>query len=415
MSFEGLQERLTALQETTGQLKELIDRLQNLKFQPGSVPLGADEDSDVSAELSSEISQILREEEEELELLGEEVEDLRDGRPGSEAEHTKTRLKDGLDRLRQELKSSRVTFRKAQLTAKRNLTQAQRLERELLLQSYSQPVSEASSPSLGAQKAPLPDIVRHRQVRQAKDDWNTSSLTEDDKQTVGASNDVTNALRQTHERIAAELARSEFAHQALEESSQALKQLNESYGSLDTMLASSKDLLGTLLRSQKSDTWYLQTALYMLMATGAWLLFRRLLYGPMWWLVWLPLRLMFNVSIGSSRAVVKYANSGGASESVVVGGEGKIDVEGLPDESLPTLEVREPQRSAAVGGDPESLVEKVGKIVEEMPAEIGEEATTEDGVGVVDEKPDAEVMVDPVPDNDLKQGAQEEVRQRDEL
>lgn len=104
MSFEGLQERLTALQETTGQLKELIDRLQNLKFQPGSVPLGADEDSDVSAELSSEISQILREEEEELELLGEEVEDLRDGRLGSEAEHTKSRLKDGLDRLRQELK-----------------------------------------------------------------------------------------------------------------------------------------------------------------------------------------------------------------------------------------------------------------------------------------------------------------------
>ncbi|KAF4492141.1 hypothetical protein CGGC5_v000688 [Colletotrichum fructicola Nara gc5] len=399
MSFEGLQERLTALQETTGQLKELINRLQNLKFQPGSVPLGADEDSDVSAELSSEISQILREEEEELELLGEEVEDLRDGRPGSEAEHTKTRLKDGLDRLRQELKTSRVTFRKAQLTAKRNLTQAQRLERELLLQSYSQPVSEASSPSLGAQKAPLPDIVRHRQVRQAKDDWNTSSLTEDDKQTVGASNDVTNALRQTHERIAAELARSEFAHQALEESSQALKQLNESYGSLDTMLASSKDLLGTLLRSQKR----------------AWLLFRRLLYGPMWWLVWLPLRLMFNVSIGSSRAVVKYANSGGASESVVVGGEGKIDVEGLPDESLPTLDVREPQRSAAVGGDPESLLEKVGKIVEEMPAEIGEEATTEGDDGVVDEKPDAEVVVDPVPDNDLKQGAQEEVRQRDEL
>ncbi|KAF5515789.1 hypothetical protein CGCS363_v000644 [Colletotrichum siamense] len=396
MSFEGLQERLTALQETTGQLKELIDRLQNLKFQPGSVPLGADEDSDVSAELSSEISQILREEEEELELLSEEVEDLRDGRPGSEAEHTKTRLKDGLDRLRQELKTSRVTFRKAQLIAKRNLTQAQRLERELLLQSYSQPVSEASSPSLGAQKAPLPDIVRHRQVRQTKDDWNTSSLTEDDKQTVGASNDVTNALRQTHERIAAELARSEFAHQALEESSQALKQLNESYGSLDTMLASSKDLLGTLLRSQKSDTWYLQTALYMLMATGAWLLFRRLL-------------------IGSSRAVVKYANSGGASESVVVGGEGKIDVEGLPDESLPTLDVREPQRSAAVGGDPESLLEKVGKIVEEMPAEIGEEATIEVDDGVVNEKPDAEVVVDPVPDNDLKQGAQEEVRQRDEL
>ncbi|KAF9879916.1 hypothetical protein CkaCkLH20_02727 [Colletotrichum karsti] len=413
MSFEGLQERLTALQETTSQLKELIDRLQNLKFQPGSVPLGADEDSTVSAELSSEISQILREEEEELELLGEEVEDLRAGRPGNEAEHTKTRLKDGLDRLRQELKSSRITFRKAQLTAKRNLSQAQRLERELLLQSYSQPVSEVSSPSLGAQKAPLPEVIRHRQVRQTRDDYNTSSLTEEDKQTVGASSNVTTALRETHQRIQEELAKSEFAHQALEESSQALKQLNESYGSLDTMLTSSRDLLGTLLRSQKSDTWYLQTALYMLMATGAWLLFRRLLYGPLWWLVWLPLRLMFNISIGSGRAVVRYAGSEGqASESAVVGGQGKIDVEGLPDESLPTADVREPQRSAGVGGDPDSLVEKVGKIVEEMPAEIGEETTTDDG-DAADES--TEAVVDPVPIDDLKQGVQEDVRQRDEL
>ncbi|KAF6835155.1 protein transport membrane glycoprotein [Colletotrichum musicola] len=418
MSFEGLQERLTALQETTTQLKELIDRLQNLKFQPGSVPLGADDDSTVSAELGSEISQILREEEEELELLEEEVEDVRTGRPGSEAEHTRTRLKDGLGRLRQELKSSRVSFRKAQLTAKHNLSQAQRLERELLLQSYSQPVSGASSPSLGAQqhKAPLPDVVRHRQVHQARDAsrHDTSSLTEDDKQTVGASGNVTSALRRTHDLIAAELARSEFAHQTLTESSAALAQLNESYGSLDTMLASSKALLGTLLHSQKSDTWYLQTTLYMLMATGAWLLFRRLLYGPLWWLLWLPLRLMFNVTIGAGGTVVKYAGSGGQpSESAIVAGEGRIDVEGLPDESLPTVDVApEPQRSAAAGGDPESLIEKVGKIVEDLPAEVGEETDEGDVVG---ENVEAAAVVDQAPAEELKQGAQEEVRQRDEL
>lgn len=103
MSFEGLQERLTALQETTAQLKELIERLQNLDFQPGSVPLGADEEN-VASELSTEIGQILREEEDEIELLQEEVEDLRGGRAGSEAEHTKTRLKDGVLILKQELK-----------------------------------------------------------------------------------------------------------------------------------------------------------------------------------------------------------------------------------------------------------------------------------------------------------------------
>lgn len=103
MSLEGLQERLTALQETTAQLKNLIDRLQNTRFQPGSVPLFAGEENDAT-ELSAEISQILREEDEDLELLQEEIEDLRGGRPGSEAEHAKTRLKDGVERLKRELR-----------------------------------------------------------------------------------------------------------------------------------------------------------------------------------------------------------------------------------------------------------------------------------------------------------------------
>lgn len=117
MSFEALQERLAALQATTGQLRELIGRLADLKFQPGSVPLGnsisgsfsADDGSSsvdgdhAGAELSAEIGQILREEEEDLELLQEEIIDLRSGRPGSDAEHNKTRLKEGAARLETEL------------------------------------------------------------------------------------------------------------------------------------------------------------------------------------------------------------------------------------------------------------------------------------------------------------------------
>jgi len=103
MSLEGLQERLAALQETTAQLRDLIDRLASLRFTPGAVPLRVDEENTVSAELSSEISQILREEEDELEILKEETEDLRSGRPGSDAEHQKTRLRDALARLEKEL------------------------------------------------------------------------------------------------------------------------------------------------------------------------------------------------------------------------------------------------------------------------------------------------------------------------
>ncbi|KAG7122769.1 hypothetical protein HYQ44_003667 [Verticillium longisporum] len=376
MSFEGLQERLTALQETTSQLKELIDRLHNLTFQPGSVPLGGLDDDNVGTELSAEISQILREEEDELELLQEEVEDIRSGRPGSETEHTKTRLKDGLERLQQELKSSRLNFRKAQIVAKRNLTRAQRLERELLLQSYSQPVSEATSPRLGAEDAEsikAPSIRHHRQAHHAHQQQST--LSEEDQQTVGAASNVTSSLRRTHDLIAAELARSEFAHQTLTESSAALAQLDESYGSLEGMLASSKDLLGTLVKSQKSDTWYLQTAMYMLLSTGAWLVFRRFLYGPAWWLVWLPIRMLYSLVMGGGGAVITYGSSSGSSTVVV--DQATVEVQGLPDSDLPTIDVgtAKAESTVVVKGDVEGLGEKIGKMVEDMP-----ELQTDDGL-----------------------------------
>ncbi|KAM0332516.1 hypothetical protein ACHAQA_002799 [Verticillium albo-atrum] len=377
MSFEGLQERLTALQETTAQLKELIDRLHNLSFQPGSVPLGGPDDDNVSTELSAEISQILREEEDELELLQEEVEDLRSGRPGSETEHTKTRLKDGLERLQQELKSSKLNFRKAQIVAKRNLSQAQRLERELLLQSYSQPVSEAPSPPLDAQdaestKAPS---IRHRHAHNTHQQQST--LTEEDQQTVGAASNVTSSLRRTHDLIAAELARSEFAHQTLTESSAALAQLDESYGSLEGLLNSSRDLLGTLVKSQKSDTWYLQTAMYMLLTTGAWLVFRRLLYGPAWWLVWLPIRMLYSLVMGGGGAVVKYGSSGGSSTVVV--DQPTVEVQGLPGKDLPTIDVggAAAESTVVVKGDAEAMVKKIGEMVEDMPELQGDDDEAE--------------------------------------
>lgn len=101
--FTDLQDRLAVLQDATNQLKELIDRLANFHFQPGSVPLGASEDDNVGSELSSEINQILREQEDELELLQEEIIDIRPGKPGSEWQHDKDRLKGGASRLEQEL------------------------------------------------------------------------------------------------------------------------------------------------------------------------------------------------------------------------------------------------------------------------------------------------------------------------
>lgn len=283
--------------------------------------------------------------------------------------------------------SYRLAFRKARLLAKKSLVDAQKLERQLIMKSYSQPVSGPESAE-AAEDIPMQPIQRF--VRQQHQH---SSLSEEDQQTVGASNNVTNALRRTHDLIASELSRSEFAHETLVESSAALKQLNESYGSLDTMLASSRDLLGTLVRSQKSDTWYLQTAMYMLMVTGAWLVFRRLLYGPTWWLVLFPLRILFGVGSTATKAILPKGSVPNQSGKVDVGGNEASEVKGIPKE-VPTVK----------GG-----TEKFTDAVEEQVKKAVESAVDGETSEDADEPTESEETVD----EEVQEG--ESVHVRDEL
>ncbi|KAF4123997.1 protein transport protein SEC20 [Geosmithia morbida] len=379
MTFEGLQERLTALQETTSQLRDLIDRLDHLDFQPGSVPLDA---SNEDGELSAEIGVLLRDGDEETELLGEEVEDLR--------HEDKARLKESVERQQQELERCRRQFRKARLEAKKRLVHAQRLERELVVQSYSLPASGVQTPTTGedggnhdvddgtvnsdrqtqTQAQLRQRLFPNRKARYDQGQQQMSGLSEKDRQTVGASSRVTDSLRQMHASLQAELERSEYANRTMQESTAAFHQLHESYSSLETMLTSSRDLLGTLLRSQKSDTWYLTTALYMLVVVGAWLVFRRLLYGPLWWLVWLPLRVVFGVGVKTGSAVVGRSGSGsgaGSHSEQTMTGMAEVtytDVDGLGLPELPTAKVGE-----QLEDDGDGLMEHVAEVVEEhMPS-----------------------------------------------
>jgi protein transport protein SEC20 len=114
-----------------------------------------------------------------------------------------------------------------------------------------------------------------------------------------ASSDVTAALRRTHQLMQGELSRSTFAQETLEQSTAALADLGDKYSDLNTLLASSKNLVTTLLKSTKSDTWYLETTFYILITTVIWLVFRRWLYGPLtWFLIW-PLKLVFRIVFGA--------------------------------------------------------------------------------------------------------------------
>lgn len=104
MSFEVVSEKVRALQESNLQLKELIERLANLKFQPGSIPLDEEEDN-VKVELTSEIHQIIKDQEEDLSILQEDVIDLDLGRADNELKQQKALLDQAIKKATQQLKT----------------------------------------------------------------------------------------------------------------------------------------------------------------------------------------------------------------------------------------------------------------------------------------------------------------------
>lgn len=301
--------------------------------------------------------------------------------------------------------SCRTSFRKAQLAARRNLETAQRLERQLLLASYvavaanlagaasdrgesgastpapPQPTSTTSPPlptsSVAASDAP-PLVIDPRQAlfgNRRRKQHQTSLPPSHDSEVVSASSTVTDALRRTHALIASEVAKSAFASQTLAESTAALKELQRSYEGIDSLLSRSRDLVSTLLQSQKSDTWYLRTSLYMLLCTLGWLVFRRWLYGPLWWVLWLPLKMVWKggkVAYGVSTHRGAETTGQGARMEVLVGNEGKgagKSVVGMAEEgAVPTVQVdvgKEKRNNDNEVDEEESMVERVGRIIEE--------------------------------------------------
>ncbi|RKF62752.1 putative sec20 domain-containing protein [Erysiphe neolycopersici] len=301
MSIEDFSEKLIALQESNTQVHELIDRLTKIGFQPGSVPLsgsgGCNNDDDdgndgVLSELVAEILQMIKEQEEDLELLNEEIHDLNPGRSDVQILGQQEKLATQVQLAIAELKTHQKAFRRAQLTAKRRLEAARIEERIALTQSFLKyaEISPHSTISSSVVEGTLDYRLKNKGLQQPP------SLLSNEEKEINASSDVTAALRRTHDLMANELSRSQFVHDTLKESTEALAQLAETYSTLDSLLLKSKNLVGTLLSSQKSDTWYLETAFYILLSTICWLVFRRLLYGPILWFLWYPSKMLIGIS-----------------------------------------------------------------------------------------------------------------------
>jgi len=312
----------------------------------------------------------------------------------------------------------RISFRNAHLSANQKLQLAKREERDLIAKSYQQsyikPSSGTSSPVPWQQqkKSPAPSVFSR------------------EDRAVNASSDLTLALRRMDTMMSEELSKSQFAHDMLRESTEALKQVGESYNSLDSLLSSSKNILGTLLRSQKSDTWYLQSAQTLLIVTIGWLVVRRLLYHPVWYILWiilLPLRLTGGAGyrvflalrlLGGSN--VDLASNSVSNEQILI--QSNPATATISGSDAPVINVGNGRSSSARetnAAQDESMTDQVGRIIDESQNNDGTgenaEAVTEDEKPVEEEPVEAERNPKKRMWEEDEEAAKEERRKKDEL
>jgi protein transport protein SEC20 len=308
--------------------------------------------------LSSDIHQRLRDLEEDYDLLSADSADLTAPparRLDSAAEATRLSLTTQLQRLGEDIVHLRSQFRKAQLQAKRTADASARKERAQLFAGLSNTDPDSST------------VPRRRKAQDGQGDDAVRD----------AAQDVTEALRRTHQRMTVELQRGEFARSTLQRSSQALQSLNQSYGSLDDLFKTSRGLITSLAKSNKSDTWYLETALWILVATVIWLFFRRIVYGPFKLLVWFPaswvLRAVYAiVNVVLSVFAGSAAQTGSVTSSrVLASGKGATRHADMP---APSMNVggggKSGERQDGKGAaKQENLADQVGKMAEDKQAE----------------------------------------------
>lgn len=353
----SLHQRLQALADSYKDTLNLIQQLRT--FSAASCPDANPDERRV--DLASEIHDGLKEQEDTLEILRQELDDdsipmqRRASLAGGDRENERERNADLLARLTEDLKSARGHFRRAQLVAKRTADTEKRKEREQL---FADRKGDGS----------------HARFRPTHDKLTQDELAE------RASEDVTMALRRVHAQMEAEVSRGQFAQQTLDESQEALKSLNESYSGTTDLLKASRGFVSQLVRSNKSDTWFLKSSFYILAVTIVWLIFRRLLYGPLILFVWWPLRAMWWFTLTSLGAIglgkPELASEPMPKPTMSISMPG-VNARGMPTHSsgihFKSISLapkgagwhRQPAQAEPSQVIEESMVEKIGRLTEE--------------------------------------------------
>ncbi|KAL6246375.1 Protein transport protein sec20 [Rhinocladiella similis] len=352
----SLHQRLQAL---AGSYKDTLNLIQQLRTFSAASCTDSNPD-ERRVELANEIHDSLKEQEDTLETLRQEFDDdsiliQRRGSLGGNWEGESERNADLLARLTEDLKSARGNFRRAQLAAKRTADSEKRKEREKLFEDRK---SDGS----------------HARIRPTHEKLTQDELAE------RASEDVTMALRRVHAQMEAEVSRGQFAQQTLDESQEALKSLNESYSGTTDLLKASRGFVSQLVRSNKSDTWFLKSSFYILAVTIVWLIFRRLLYGPLILFVWWPVRAMWWFTLTSLGAIgfgkPELASSPMPKPTMSISMPG-VNARGMPTHSsgihFRSVSLapkgagwhRQPAQAEPSQLAEESMVEKIGRLTEE--------------------------------------------------
>lgn len=241
-------ERIASLSDTHKECMSLISRLSKL-------PGGAGTDV-ARTELANLIHQTLREAETSYELLEDEAVDLSD-------KSNTAAIKSKVGKIGEDLKIARLRYRKAQLAAKHNAEATSKSERDAL---FGDAPARAMARRTGNEKLSEQEYL------------------------MAAGSDVTAALRRTQQLLHGELVKSRFASETLAQSTEALRDLSQRYSVFDDILGKSTALIRDLVKKNKSDRWYYETAIQILVGILVWIIVRRLLWGPIWLLLVWPLK-----------------------------------------------------------------------------------------------------------------------------
>ena len=167
-----------------------------------------------------------------------------------------------------------ASFRKLLLQASKTLNQTRHaIATQALFQSISPPPAASSSTSPNPVNFPL------RQRKPADSANNDTSL-------LNAANDVTLALKRTHALLEQELEKSTLSLETLNHSSKTLQQLDQSYGAFDVLLRGSKRLIVELESANKWDRWSIYCGLAIFLLVCLWILYKRILSGPVGLIIW---------------------------------------------------------------------------------------------------------------------------------